>query len=231
MSLEMPHDKKLVYLESQPRFPSEDVSAGNAEVIGLLLRENPGIVGQSRFLQAHQRVLHHIATVSMRRGGIRMETSPETYGGFTLGFSALDVITMLLRGRALTMQLAARQFAALYPAHPFMEDPTIFESLRFIQTMDDAPQPVLSEAAIFEDAPEAAAEKPSPIDVQLLGIEEADKQRSWAERYTTWPDRRPNTFALVINLSTAHADSLRFAAGAVLGAQTASELQDPYIAA
>ncbi len=58
----MPHEKKLVYLESQPRFPSEDVSEGNAEVIGLLLRENPGIIGQSRFLQAHQRVLHHIAT-------------------------------------------------------------------------------------------------------------------------------------------------------------------------
>ena len=231
MNVEIPHEKKLVYLKSQPRFPSEDVSEGNADVIGLLLRENPGIIGQSRFLQEHQRVLHHIATVSMRRGGIRIETAPETYRGFTLGFSALDFMTMLLKGRALNMQLAARQFADLYPAHPFMEDPSIFESLRFIQTVDDAPEPVLNEAVIFEDAPEAATEQPSPIDVQFLGIQEANKQRSWAERYTTWPDRQPHTFALVMNLSVAHADSLRFAAGAVLGAQTATELQDPFIAA
>ncbi len=227
----MPHEKKLVYLELQPRFPTEDVSEGNADVIGHLLRENPGIIGQSRFLQEHQRTLHHIATVSMRRGGVRMETNPETYGGFTLGFSALDFMTMLLRGRALNMQLAARQFADLYPSQPFMEAPSILESLRFIQTIDDTPEPVLSEAAIFEDEPEAATEKPSPIDVQLLGMQEADKQQSWAERYTTWPDRWPHTFELVINLSMAHADNLRFSAGAVLGAQTATELQDPFIAA
>ncbi len=167
----------------------------------------------------------------MRRGGISIQTNPETYGGFTLGFSALDFMTMLLKGRALNLQLAARQFAELYPAHPFMEDPTILESLRFIQTMDTAPEPVLSEAEIFEDAPGATTEKLSPVDTQFLGIQEANKQRNWADRYTTWPDRQPHTFALVVSLSMAHADSLRFAAGAVLGAQTATELQDPFIAA
>lgn len=230
MSLITPSGDKIIHLEPQPNFPTDDALSGNAEVIGILLEKNPGIVGQSNFLQEHQRVLHSIATMSMRRGGIQMETNPETFQGFTIGFSALEFIAMLLKGRALNMDLAAKQFAELYPKNPFMEDPSIFESLRLMQTLNDKPKPILNEAVVFEDAPEALNQAGS-VDTQFFSIVDADKQSSWANRYTTWPDRQPNTFTLVMKIAEGQSDRLRFAAAALLGAQTAAELQDPSIAA
>ncbi len=221
--------KKLVHLHPQPEFPCEDVLDDNAAVVGTMLEKDPGVIGQSAFLRAHQRVLHHIATTSMRRGGVHMETDPETYEGFTLGFATLEYVVMLLKGKAIDVNLAARQFAQLLPTNPFMEDPSILESFRFILSMDDVPKPILSEAYVFDDEPEAVT--PEKTEELFAGIVDADRQSSWAERYTTWPDRRPNTFALVMQVAEAHSGSLRYAAAALLGAQTVTELQDQNIAA
>lgn len=229
-----PAGGKIIHLEPQPNFPTDDALSGNAAVIGYLIENEPGIVGQSRFLQAHQRVLHEIATLSMRRGGVQMKTNPETYQGFTLGFSAIDFMTMLLKGRALNLQLAAEQFGKLYPKNPYLEEPSIFDSIRLLLGTDTASTPPLNEADILEDAPEAITQ-PTAVDRQFASLVEADTQATqasgWANRFTTWPDRKPNTFALILKVAGAHSDRLPFVAATVLGAQTAAELQDPSIAA
>lgn len=230
MDIIWPYGEKLVQLEPQPTFPAEDTSSNNAELIGHLLSESPGIIGQSKFLQGHMRTMHHIATSSMRYGGVRMQTNLETYRGFTLGFSTVEFVVMMLQDRALDMVNAAKQFEKLYPSNPFSEEVTTPQDEWLKAALETLSTTVLGEAYVFDDDPEAdpATQRAAETFTEIV---DADRQSGWAERYKTWPDRLPNTFNLMMKVAGDHTDSLRFSAAALLGAQTATELHDSSIAA
>lgn len=213
------HTANLAQLTPQPDFPAEDLRLDNAIMLRFMVRHSPGVFSQSKFLQEHQRALHAITTLSLQKNDYNIETTPETYEGFTLGFSAMDAMTMILNNGNAKLRLSILQFEKLLPKDPFPE----------VSHKSIAKQLLGEQGKQWhEDELEAALDLETHSPHALM---DELKQQQLAKRHKSWPDEKPYVFRVVFSLAEARRRRLRHTSAALLGAQVAAEFQDSTIAA
>jgi len=98
---------KFIVLETQPDFPGEDLSAQNADMLGLhYLRETAGLEGETERLFDHQRALFELAQLALWVRGVKIDDAPKEYHSFTGGFAAYELVQTLVTGAAYNTDLA-----------------------------------------------------------------------------------------------------------------------------
>lgn len=98
---------KLIVLEAQPDFPAEDLSAHNADMLGMYyLRHTIGLETEAERLFDHQRALFEVAQLSLWLRNIIIDDAPKEYRSFTHGFAAYELVQALVTGAAYNTGLA-----------------------------------------------------------------------------------------------------------------------------
>jgi len=98
---------KFIILEAQPDFPGEDLSAQNADMLGLhYLRETAGLDAETDRLFDHQRALFELAQLALWVRGVKIADAPKEYRSFTAGFATYELVQTLVTGAAYNTDLA-----------------------------------------------------------------------------------------------------------------------------
>jgi hypothetical protein len=99
---------KLIVLEQQPDFPSEDLSEHNADMLRYYLRTEAGLDAEVTRLFVHQRTLFEMARLTLWLRNIDIDDAPQEYHSFTHGFAAYEMIQSVVTGAPYDISLAAQ---------------------------------------------------------------------------------------------------------------------------
>lgn len=89
---------RLKYLQDQPNFPSEDLTASNAEFLTDTLPVDPGIDRYASTIATEQRTVYELADKALSSIGIKTNPGPASLHAFSHGFASFDTICDLLHG-------------------------------------------------------------------------------------------------------------------------------------
>lgn len=210
----------FAHVVQQPEFPRDDIVPDNAEILRIILKNEPGPEGQARILQEHQKALFYIATHALRASDVRVELSQPASYAFSLGYSLMELMIMYIRGRGIHVPTSAKQAMKLLPSRPFQEEKYLSGQPSMRSTNQDDQ---LTEA--FFNNPDALHELSDEIRGHLEEAESRKRELALAARYLEWPDLKPNTYDLVQGFAWRRFDRVPEINASILGSHIAAELQ------
>ena len=142
-------NKDFIHLQSQPNFPNEDLTKGNAELLKYILGHSVGLDAYTAELTSKQRYIHLLANKAMVLLGSKTHYDPTELFAFSHGFASFETISDMVRPTPTSNIAAASARVSEF----------------FIDTR--------SELAIRRDQPtEAKDEFDIAFEKELLGIDE-----------------------------------------------------------
>lgn len=199
----------LVRLTPQPDFPAVDLSDDNADVFKYILSVDQGSEAHAIDLEEYQRQVHLVATWALRFAGLKPQYSYGEYRAFTQGFATFEAMSDTVRAQhdttaKLVIGSAYDEQTARKRAHEL-----------FIGEVEDV---------IAEDDGE----------IVCITVEERERQIqlgnpmvdfTLGEMYSSWPNERPNTHAVIVDTAPSSYASLHEIRARVMGARVAYALQ------